>query len=412
VAAAAWPQQLPPPLEWPASLDVPALLSRGWRPQAFRSFVLKIHSRCDLRCDYCYVFEMADQSWRDRPRTMSLATIDLAVARIAEHANSRRLAEIDVILHGGEPLLAGPEAIAHAATSVRAAVGPTTCVRVGIQTNAVRLGTDYLRLFDELDILVGVSLDGDQVANDRHRRGPSGQGSYAAVAAALRRLNEPTYRHLFWGLLAVIDLRADPVGTYESLLGFGPPAIEFLLPHGNWSQPPRGRDPESSESPYGTWLIKVFDRWYDAPRRETRVRLFEEIINLLLGGVSRAEEVGLSPVAVVVVETDGAIGQSDMLASAYPGASETGLHLLRDSFDAALLLPGFAARQLGSGGLAGECGSCEIHRVCGGGLYPHRYRAGSGFRNPSVYCPDLYRLITHVREKLASDLRALVGMHR
>ena len=30
-------------------------------------FVLKVHSRCDLACDYCYVYESLDHSWRDRP---------------------------------------------------------------------------------------------------------------------------------------------------------------------------------------------------------------------------------------------------------------------------------------------------------------------------------------------------------
>ena len=30
-------------------------------------FVLKVHSRCDLACDHCYVYEAADQSWRGRP---------------------------------------------------------------------------------------------------------------------------------------------------------------------------------------------------------------------------------------------------------------------------------------------------------------------------------------------------------
>ena len=42
--------------------------------------------------------------------------------------------------------------------------------------------------------------------------------------------------------------------------------------------------------------------------------------------------------------------------------------------------------------------------ICGGGLYPHRYRAGSGFRHPSVYCADLLRLITHVRDRVRGDL--------
>ena len=58
--------------EWPATLDVARLESVGWRPLPFREFVLKIHSRCDLACDYCYMYTMADQSWRDRPVIRSL----------------------------------------------------------------------------------------------------------------------------------------------------------------------------------------------------------------------------------------------------------------------------------------------------------------------------------------------------
>jgi uncharacterized protein len=67
----------------------------------------------------------------------------------------------------------------------------------------------------------------------------------------------------------------------------------------------------------------------------------------------------------------------------------------RDRLDAALLLPGVAARQLGDIALAAQCRGCPIHRVCGGGMYTHRYRSGTGFANPSVYCPDLMRLIGH-----------------
>ena len=71
---------------WPASLDVPALLEDGWRPSPFREFIVKVHSRCDLACDYCYVYELADQSWRDQPRAMSEETADTTARRIGEHA--------------------------------------------------------------------------------------------------------------------------------------------------------------------------------------------------------------------------------------------------------------------------------------------------------------------------------------
>jgi uncharacterized protein len=277
-------------------------------------------------------------------------------------------------------------------------------VNVGIQTNGVGLNNSYLQLFCELGVRVGISLDGAAEAHDRHRRFASGRGSYAAVSAGLHRLMQASFRHLFSGLLCTIDLRNDPIATYEALAAFEPPKIDFLLPHGTWVAPPPGRIPGSGDSPYADWLIAVFDHWYPAPR--TPVRLFEEIMQLLLGGRASTEVVGLSPSRTVVIETDGAIEQADTLKAAYHGAPFTGLHVSRDPLDAALLLPGIVARQLAERALAAECRACRIHRVCGGGFYAHRYRPGTGFANPSVYCPDLMRLIGHIRERVQADVAA------
>jgi uncharacterized protein len=394
-------------IEWPGALDVEKLIADGWAPYPFRQFVLKLHSRCDLACDYCYVYEMTDQRWRSRPPVMSRSIIDHVAERMAEHADSHGLSSVDVTLHGGEPLLAGPDRIAYAVRRIRAALRGSAEPRVNIHTNGVRLTGAYLRLLGELGVTVSVSLDGTVTGHDLHRRDRFGRGSHAAVTRALEELTGPAHRRLFSGLLCVIDLRNPPVPTYEALLGCTPPAVDFLLPHGNWTTAPPGREPGSPDTPYADWLIDVFDRWNGVAIKETRIRLFEEIINLLLGGHSRTEGIGLTPVAVVVVETDGSIEQSDMLTSTFSGAAETGLHVARDSFDAALRHPGIAARQLGTAALSPTCRSCRLARVCGGGLYPHRYRAGSGFANPSVYCRDLYRLITHIRDRLGEYVAGL-----
>jgi uncharacterized protein len=390
--------------EWPANLNVEELLQQGWRPTPFRQFILKLHSRCNLACDYCYMYEMADQGWRRQPRRMARVTIDRVAGRIAEHATTHGLKSVEIILHGGEPLLAGIEHTRYAVTALREALGEVELV-VQAQTNGVLLDEAFLSLFAELDVHVGVSLDGDAEGHDRHRRRATGKGTHAEVRAGLERLTASGYRHLFGGLLCTLDLANDPVVTYKALLEFRPPMIDFLLPHGNWDAPPPGHSRWTT--PYGDWLVAVFDRWYAAPVRETQIRLFGEIIRLLFGRPSRSEAIGLSPVAVVVVETDGSIEQVDTLKSAYEGATGTPLHTFRDSFDTALLLPSVAARQIGARALSGECASCEIARVCGGGLYPHRYRSGSGFRNPSVYCRDLYRLITHIRDVVTDDVTLL-----
>ncbi|MEU2614258.1 FxsB family cyclophane-forming radical SAM/SPASM peptide maturase [Micromonospora sp. NPDC007271] len=372
---------------------------------AFRQFVVKLHSRCDLACDHCYVYTMADQRWRSRPRSMPDRVLDWTARRIGEHARAHRLDRVAVILHGGEPLLAGSARIERAVTEIRQFAAPVP-VRMTVQTNGTRLDEAFLRLFDRLDVGVSVSLDGDRAAHDRHRRGPDGRGSHDRVTARLRRLTDG-YPHLFNGLLCTVDLRNDPVTTYRSLLAHRPPAVDFLLPHGSWSAPPPGRAPDSRQAPYAAWLTAVFDEWYHTPGQQIRVRLFDEIIQVLLGGASRLAGVGTSPVAVAVVQTDGAVELDDTLGAAHPDAARTGLHVARDPFDAALDLPAVRAQQAGLDALCATCRACDVARVCGGGLRTHRYRTGSGFDNPSVYCPDLYPLIGHIRHTVRRDVAAL-----
>jgi uncharacterized protein len=392
-------------LEWPASLDVAALRASGWIPLPFREFIVKVHSRCDLACDYCYMYEMADQSWRDRPRVMCPQIADLTAARIGEHAQAHALNQVSLILHGGEPLLAGRDLITQLVNATREAVGSGVAVDVSVQTNGVGLSDAYLQLFAAMGVRVGVSLDGDASGQNRHRRFRGGRASYPEVAAALVRLQD--FPRLFSGLLCTIDLRNDPIETYEALVGWNPPRIDFLLPHGTWDQPPPERVPDPAVTPYADWLISVFDHWYPKPR--TGIRLFEEIMHLLLGGTAHSEAVGLSPARMVVIETDGSIEQADTLKIAFDGAPATGLNVARDPFDAALELPTVAARQIGQGALSAKCRACPVRRVCGGGLYAHRYRAGTGFANPSVYCPDLMALIGHIRDRMEADMDSRQG---
>jgi uncharacterized protein len=340
---------------------------------------------------------------------MSAEMAESAAMRIGEHARAHRLPSIVVILHGGEPLLAGRELISRIVGAARKEAGPDVRVDVRIQTNGVGLDESYLRIFRELEVSVGVSLDGDAQGHDRHRRFASGRGSYAAVSAGLHRLTQAPFRHLFSGLLCTIDLRNDPIATYEALAAFKPPKVDFLLPHGTWAAPPPARIPGAAETPYADWLIRIFDHWYNSPAPATSVRLFDDIIYLILGGASSAEMVGLAPSRMIVIETDGAIEQADTLKVAYSGATGTDLHVTRNRLDEAMLLPGIVARQLGIRALCAECRACALREVCGAGLYAHRYRPGSGFANPSVYCPDLMRLIGHIRRAVHADMTARPG---
>ena len=274
------------PAPWPLlDLDIAAIRAAGHQPIPFRQFILKVHSRCNLSCSYCYVYEMADQAWRQMPKRMSQDVAQKAVERIAEHAEDHGLDSVDIIFHGGEPLLAGAEWLADLAEALHARVPAQ--VNLALQTNGTLLDRPMLETLKSLHVQVGVSLDGDAEATGRHRRYANGRNSFDAVADGLYLLESPEFRECYSGILCTIDVGNDPVATYEALLKFNPPAVDFLLPHANWSCPPPGTG-------YADWLISVFERWYSAPRQETQIRLFSELIQLVLGQPGAVEGLGLT----------------------------------------------------------------------------------------------------------------------
>ncbi|MGW6203174.1 FxsB family cyclophane-forming radical SAM/SPASM peptide maturase [Streptomyces sp. NPDC055089] len=375
----------------------------------FGQFIVKVHGRCNLACRYCYLYEGPDTTWRTRPAAASPAVLDRTAGRIAEHAATHRLRHAALVLHGGEPLLAGPDRLAAFADRVRERVPGHCTVHATVQTNATLLTDAKAATLARHGIRIGISLDGGLAAHNTLRTDHAGRPSWPAASRGARLLAD-RHPEAYAGILTVVDPRTDPLEMYESLLALRPPALDLLLPHGNWTSPPPGLADRAgpptgprpgSATPYGDWLCAVFDRWWPAARRETRIRLFEECIALLLGLPAATESLGLDPVNAVVVETDGSIEQVDSLKSAYDTAAATGLDVFRHTFDDALRHPGVVARQAGAGALAAVCRACPLLNVCGGGHYAHRYRAENGFVNPSVYCADLDRLVRHVADRLA-----------
>lgn len=356
-------------------------------------YVLKVHSRCDLACDHCYVYEHADQSWLGRPRAISAATVERAARRIAEHAAAHRLNQVLVVLHGGEPLLLGTSGLRLVLTGLHKWIAPATRLELRLQTNGVRLDEGLCDLFAEYDVKVGVSLDGDRTANDLHRRSRDGRSSHPQVLRGLALLRRSVYRHLFSGILCTVDLRNDPIRVYEALLAEEPPRIDLLLPHATWESPPPR--PDGVPAPYADWLAEIHDRW-TRDGRPMPIRMFDSLLSAACGGSTASEGIGLDAVNLLVIETDGQWEQADSLKTAFDGAPATGLNVRDHSVDEAAAHPGIGARRGGLSALCTTCRACPVVRICGGGLYAHRYRADTGFDNPSVFCEDLKALIPRV----------------
>lgn len=385
------------------------------------TFLCKVASRCNLDCDYCYMYHHADQSWRGRPRFMSDETVNAFARNLAGYVAGVSLGEVTVLLHGGEPLLAGEERIIRFCDTVRKALEPLgTPLEFAMQTNGVLLTPRWMEVLGDLGVTFGVSLDGGQAANDRHRIDHGGKSSHADVERGLRVIQDSPNRHLFRGFLSVMDVENDPIATYRYLLSWEPPRLDFLLPEGTHDNPPPGirggGGATRRPTPYADWLIPIFDEWFGHPG-QTGIRLFENLIDVLLGGRSQTDGTGEGSFNLFTVETDGAIEDVDLFKAAYPGAptlgppSQAPPNVFTTPFAELTSSPTVIERHRLNmiEGLCRTCRDCPAVEACGGGFVAHRWSKEKGFSNPSVYCADLYKLSAHVNRALGIALSPLLG---
>lgn len=263
--------------------------------QPINSYVVKVSSRCNLACSYCYEYFAHDQSWRQRSKVMSTAVAFNLGRRISEHATSNELHAASVLLHGGEPLLLGKKGLEELIISIERGASGRIDINYGIQTNATLLNNELLDWADSNSIAIGVSCDGPPEIANQKRIDHFGIGSGEQLEKSLELLKG---RSCFSGLLCVIDPTTNPLSVWKYLTSWRPPLIDFLLPHHTWQSPPY--EISQQDAPYGRWLSALYDEWVTSGPHDMRVRYFEEIISRSMGSTGSLESLGEEPVTLLV----------------------------------------------------------------------------------------------------------------
>jgi uncharacterized protein len=368
----------------------------------FNEFIVKVASRCNLNCSYCYEYNLGDDSWRGQAAVMSETTCRTLAERVRQHALTHSLPEVTVSFHGGEPLLLGAEKLDRYVSLIRDVAGEDFEVSFCVQTNATLIDNPFIEVLRRHHFSVGVSLDGGKAANDRSRVDHRDRSSYEATIRGIENLQngfpgQPD------GLLAVVDLHNDPLEVFDALAALGVPHLDFLLPHYHWDNPPPRLQGDPHE--YGFWYLRIFDAWVSGRHPGVDIRFLRNIVQQLVGGPGDFEAMNLAPAALVTITTDGEIEGVDCLKSTSSGLQKTGLNIGTHSFDEALQVRLLALRQAGFDQLCTTCQRCKYSRVCAGGYFPHRFSKQSEFMNPSVYCTDLYWLIDQIESRIRNRAR-------
>lgn len=330
------------------------------------------------------------------PRLLSRENQDRLAERLAAYVHDVGLSRCAVIFHGGEPLLAGGDEIVALCERIKLAVGADIRVDFGIQTNGLLLTDEVLDLFESASIDVSLSIDGPKEANDLHRTTRKGRSSFARVSDALERLKSRP--NIFAGVIAVIDVRTPPETLLEFFSSLKVPKVDFLLPDANHLRLPPGRD--ASPNIYQDWLIRAFDEWLDH-YPHLHVRTFESLLDSIAGLPSKTDAFGFGDVSLITIETDGTYHDVDVLKITRQGGTRLEGSLKDTSITAVASSPQLLRHRslLQRDGLCGACQKCPAVEICGGGSVPHRY-GENGFDNPTVYCREMYGLISHAKKRL------------
>ena len=356
---------------------------------------------CNLACKYCFYSCKGNLYPGERRHRMSDDVLRELVRRYMNHCDQAAA----FAWQGGEPTLMGLDFFKRAVEYQKLYGRPGQMVSNSLQTNGVLLDdADWAKFLRNYKWLVGISLDGPADVHDAWRVNHDGQPSHADVRRALDTLLEAEVEVNILTMVTPTNIHRG-AELYEYLLSTGVDFLQFIplcepLPD-------RSALADFTIDPveYGEFLIEIFDLWIAEKPRTAYVRMFDDLLSVVMGNPHPTCMFGPECGQYVVVEHNGDLYACDFFVDEewkYGNLMEMDFHHIRK-------LPLWEKfRDRKTAGLD-ECAACEWFDLCHGGCPKWRpaIMLGEGSRK-TYFCEAYKMLFAHAREplaKLAARLR-------
>jgi len=364
------------------------------------SFIVKIASRCNLNCSYCYIYNKGNESWKNQPKFISDEVFRETIFKIKKHCFKNEQWYVSICFHGGEPTLIGHKKINEWSNFIRKTLSPDIEVEILIQTNGVLINKEWVDVFKNNNIQLGISLDGPKEYHDKYRVNHKGEGSFDSIKRAIDILYKNDYP---FGVLCVLPISSDPISLHSFFCNLNPIQINYLFPDFTHNQRSFIEN-MYGETPLADFIIPIFDYWCINNSNDLEVPLFSDIIKLILGGEGFLDIFGNGALSYIFIETNGDFEGLDVLKICNNNSTFTGLNIRFNEFsDLLKLSTSHSDIILGNILPPFQCNGCSEFETCKGGYLPHRFSLENGFNNPSVWCKDIKKIFLHVRDKFGVD---------
>lgn len=360
--------------------------------------VLKICSRCNINCSYCYMYNMGDESYTTQPKFFSLELAEILAQKIKKHCKDHNQKKFSITLHGGEPLLYGKKRFIQLIKIFKSIEDNQLKIEIGLQSNGLLLDEEWCDLFLQNNINIGISLDGIESVNDAYRIDFKGKGTYHKVLEAIELCKT---KKISFGILSVVNTSQTPKQTLDHFMDLKIPGFDLLLLDENHDTV------NPNNASIGNWLIELFDLWFPK-RNQIAVTLFSNIINGIYGFDIKADSIGKEVNKTIIIETNGSIETLDVLKICGEGFTKNPFSIQKNEFDEIFASDLIQLYYYSNVYLPKKCLACPVQDICAGGYIPHRYSKVNGFDNPTIYCEDYMKFISHVQNKLLTEMDALI----
>lgn len=355
---------------------------------------------CNIACQYCFYACKEDYFGGGAHRMSS---------GVQEHLVKSYLAcgfeQSSFAFQGGEPTLMGLDFYKRLVELQQQYGQPGQVISNALQTNGILLDDAWGQFLAEYRFLTGISLDGPKEFHDVYRKDRAGKGTFDRVLAGIEacRRNKTEYNIL----VLLNDLNVQhPDKLFDFFTGLGIRYIQFVPCVEKSTNDPAKPAPYSiTPEQYGKFLCRVFDRWMDYGVRKLSVRIFDSMLNFMLGGAHTECTFNRRCADYIVIEHNG-----DAFCCDFYVTGETKLGNIMDTpigeLAAGEIKRGFNRKKMD---IDNKCLMCKYLDICRGGCSKDRAMLTGTHKVPSYFCEGYKMFFAYTLPRLeiiANDVRS------
>ncbi|EMI5490237.1 XyeB family radical SAM/SPASM peptide maturase [Providencia stuartii] len=364
--------------------------------------ILKVSERCNINCTYCYVFNLGNDTAINSKAIISYDIIKSLRIFFERACKEYEIETIQVDFHGGEPLMMGKERFKNACREFTSGDYYKTKLQLACQTNAILIDNDWIDIFSEYNISIGVSIDGPKHINDKYRLDKKGRSTYEDTVRGLKSLQEA------WnvgkigyqpGVLCVANPTINGAEIYRHFTDvLKCKKFDFLIPD-------ESHDTCNNPEKLSDFYCSALDEFFLDSDPDVYVRYFHTNIQSMLN-IDFTPVMGLTKssddIVALTISSEGEVyiddtlrATNDEIFTSIGNIKRLSLFEIMSSWQMQKYIT--IAQKLPD-----ECSDCIWRNICGGGRHIQRYSKSNGFNNKSVFCPSIRKFLSRAASHIIS----------